>query len=131
MLLSVKKTVGALLLLLTVACGGNSSRMTVEDVELVPGRYEGLLPAADCPGIEIKLDVTDDDRFSVFMYYIDRDTFVEHGRCFVSGNVLATVVDGARDTTFFKVGGDSLIMLDQNKGFITSPFSDMYVLRKK
>lgn len=121
----------ALVLPLAAACGGGDKAALEEDVELRTGRYEVLLPAADCPGIEVVLDVMEGDSFVVEMRYLERDTFTVRGNYRLSGNVLAAIDGESGDTTYFKVAGDSLRMLDRNKSYITSPFSDMYVLRRR
>ena len=126
-----KTLFAALVLPLAAACGGGDKVALDEDVELRTGRYEGLLPAADCPGIEIVLDLMAGDSFEVEMRYIDRDTFTVRGGYHLSGDVLSAIDGESGDTTYFKVAGDSLRMLDSNKSYITSPFSDMYVLRRK
>lgn len=38
------------------------------------GTYTGVLPAADCPGIEVRLILGDDGRYTLDEQYIDRDT---------------------------------------------------------
>ncbi len=44
------------------------------------GTYTGVLPAADCPGIEMRLTLDDDGRYTLDEQYIDRDSeFVPKG----------------------------------------------------
>ena len=86
-----KTLFAALVLPLAAACGGGDKAALEEDVELRTGRYEGLLPAADCPGIEVVLDVMEGDSFVVEMRYLERDTFTVRGNYRLSGNVLAHI----------------------------------------
>lgn len=60
-----------------------------EPTEL-PVTYAGLLPCADCPGIQYQLNLRSDHRYRLRLVYVDRDTaFNTHGRWYL-------VKDGTR-----------------------------------
>ena len=65
------------------------------------GTYTGVFPAADCPGIDMRLTLKEGRTYSLHMKYLDRDSeFDEKGAYKVKGNLLTlTPMDGSRSTT--------------------------------
>ena len=67
------------------------------------GTYKGVLPAADCPGIETTLILNPDKTFTLHSVYIDRDSsFDEKGTYTLEGNILTLKEEGG-ETAYYKV----------------------------
>ncbi|WP_147638518.1 copper resistance protein NlpE [Alistipes sp.] len=93
------------------------------------GTYTGVLPAADCPGIEVRLTLGDDGRYTLDEQYIDRDTrFHTAGRYTVRENLLT--LDGADGATFYRIEENRLRMLTPERQPVTGELADRYVLTK-
>lgn len=95
------------------------------------GVYEGLLPAADGPGIQTTLTLSPDGTFVWRSEYLDEQdgVFVDRGTYTLTGNVAALEVPG-EGVRYAKVEEGRLRLLDQDKKVITGPLADMYVLAK-
>lgn len=128
--------------LLFAACGGRGRQAASADgAALVPdmhtaetsldymGTYSGVLPAADCPGIEVRLTLGDDGRYTLDEQYIDRDTrFHTAGRYTVRENLLT--LDAADGATFYRIEENRLRMLTPERQPVTGELADRYVLTK-
>lgn len=100
------------------------------DINSVSGVYRGSMPAADCPGIEVKLTLKKDGKYECVNKYIERGEYVENGTYSIDGDVLVMLAENLRDSSFYRINRRDLIMLDRNRQEIDSPFAYMYVLRK-
>lgn len=95
------------------------------------GTYRGTIPAADCPGIDVTVEIGRDGTFRMVYDYVDRDgVFESAGRYELRGNRLIAVGDGS-DSTIFRMEGDRLRMLDSRGEAITGPLEDMFILEKR
>ena len=114
----------------TATTGTTSDGHTAETSLDWPGTYEGTLPAADCPGIDVTVEIGRDGTFRMVYDYVDRDgVFESAGRYELRGNRLIAVGDGS-DSTIFRMEGDRLRMLDGRGEVITGPLEDMFLLKK-
>lgn len=129
------------------ACGGNAQKRAdktaVKNATAVPdghnaessldyeGTYTGTLPAADCPGIQMRLTLLPDGTYDLHAKYIDRDKeFDQKGAYAVRENLLTlTPADGER-IQYFKVEENRLRLLDADKQPVEGALSDYYVLNK-
>ena len=129
-----------------VACGGNQQKKTVtEEVKAdavkvdmhdaessldYQGTYTGVFPAADCPGIDMRLTLKKDGTYSLHMKYLERDSeFDEKGTYKVKGNLLTlTPVDGQPE--YYKVEENQVRKLDADKQPVTGALAENYVLKK-
>lgn len=144
--MKVKKVLAIVVAVLLVAACSNLPKSTVQ-VESEPtvvvadrhtaensldywGTYVGVLPAADCPGIEITLTLNKDKSYEQKSKYIGRDTYHYKGTYWVSGNVLTTV-STENDSIHYKVEENRIRLLDRQQQPIVSEFADMYMLLKK
>lgn len=82
----------------------------------LPVTYQGLIPCADCPGIDYHLNLLPDHRYALRMSYRDREAqFDEQGRWQLSGNGKVLIL---RDENFqprqwaVQKNGQRLRMLD-------------------
>ncbi len=96
------------------------------------GTYRGVLPCADCPGIDIVISLWPDNRYSFQRRYKSKSTDIITTTGSVTwnadGNSISVADDGT--TTQFKVAENQLIMLDQTGNQITGPLADHYKLTK-
>lgn len=94
------------------------------------GTYEGVLPAADAPGIASKLRLDKNGTYHLTSVYIDKKdgTFVESGSYFVNDSVITISRDG--QGSYFKAEDGRLRMLDMEKKEIKGPLADNYILKK-
>lgn len=94
------------------------------------GVYKGTMPAADCPGIEVRITLNGDNTFESSNRYIEREEFFEEGNYSVDGDILTTVTSDGCDTVYYRVENDCIVMLDRDKKDIDSPLAHMYRLQK-
>ena len=97
------------------------------------GTYKGVLPAADCPGVETTLTLNADKTFALHQVYIDQKngTFDEKGTYTVEENLLTLYVEGTDISYFYKVEENRLRGLDADKNEITGELAEHYVLNKE
>lgn len=150
----MKKLFGGFLLVLgTAVCSCNQTKntennqtatdsITTDTILAVPdmhnaenaldywGTYEGTIPAADCPGIQVTLTLNQDKTFELTQDYIDRNKVTSKGQYTLKGNTLCTVTE-SQDTTYYKVEENRLKMLDKQQQVITGNLADRYILNKK
>ncbi|MHB1168648.1 MAG: copper resistance protein NlpE N-terminal domain-containing protein [Longimicrobiales bacterium] len=97
------------------------------------GTYSGVLPCADCPGIETVLTLHEDGTFEQSMHYLERAVAP-----LTSSGTFTWGEDGGRITLDvdgdgveqYLVGENQLFRLDQNGNRITGNLAQYYVLRK-
>lgn len=95
------------------------------------GIYQGTLPAADCPGIDVTLEINKDNTFqSKFVYQERNITFEDQGLYTINDSILTTIGENA-DTVYYKITDNSLKMLDQYKNEIPDEIGKLYILKKQ
>ena len=130
-----------------VACGGNQQKKAVSEkvkadavkVDMhdaessldYQGTYTGVFPAADCPGIAMRLTLKKDGTYSLHMKYLDRDSeFDEKGGYPVRENLLTLTPADGEQPEYYKVEENRLRRLDADKQPVTGPLDENYVLKK-
>lgn len=130
-----------------VACGGNQQKKAVSEkvkadavkVDMhdaessldYQGTYTGVFPAADCPGIDMRLTLKKDGTYSLHMKYLDRDSeFDEKGAFTVKENLLTLTPSEGGQPQYYKVEENRLRRLDADKQPVTGPLDENYVLKK-
>ncbi len=99
------------------------------------GVYEGMLPCADCEGIETIIELKDDRTYIAHYTYLgsreDENKFTYEGTFTfdVLGNTITLQSEG--ETSQYKVGENQLTMLNQDGQLNTGELADFYVLKKK
>lgn len=95
------------------------------------GAYRGVLPCADCPGIETVIVLTGDGTYREKSRYLERDVAPrsEEGR--FTWNAAGSVITlaGSASAQYF-VGENRLIRLAGDGSRITGPLAEHYVLTK-
>lgn len=96
------------------------------------GIYSGVLPCADCGGIQTSLELSRDGSFKLNQVYWGKDeSDFENSGKFVwnkDGNAI-TIGEGERMMKF-QVGENMLTMLDREGNKITGELADNYILMK-
>ncbi len=100
-----------------------------------PGVYHGVLPCADCTGIDTTLTLNADQSFVKKMRYLGKSkkVFESAGRfTWIKNNSSIHLKDAqGRDDGRFQVGENRLFMLDQTGQRIQGALEDNYILEKK
>ncbi|UOK43060.1 MULTISPECIES: copper resistance protein NlpE [Flavobacterium] len=112
----------------TLANDGHTSENAVD----WNGSYEGVIPCADCPGIETKITVNKDKTYELSVLYQDREkkptitkgTFTWDA----SGSVIK--LDKVGTETQYKVGEGRIWMLDREGKRIEGAMAEKYILNK-
>ena len=95
------------------------------------GSYTGVIPCADCPGIETTVTLNSDGTFSYKGVYQESDTKVEDTGKFMWHNNGSVVHLVGKDVNMkLKVGENQLFSLDQEGNPIDGPLKDQYILKK-
>lgn len=95
------------------------------------GIYQGTIPAADCPGIDVTLEINKDNTFqSKFVYQERNITFEDQGLYTINDSILTTIGENA-DTVYYKITDNSLKMLDQYKNENPDEIGKLYILKKQ
>jgi uncharacterized lipoprotein NlpE involved in copper resistance len=97
------------------------------------GVYTGVVPCADCEGIETFITISLDNKFKKTIKYLgkkeSKEIKVEGTWSWVNGNVLK--LDGVTDApNQYFVSENKLIQLDMEGKKITGALADKYVLKK-
>lgn len=96
------------------------------------GTYKGLIPCADCPGIETTVVLNTDNTFSYTGIYLERDTKIEDTGKFMWHNNGSVVHLVGKDVNMkLKVGENQLIWLDIDGNPIEGELKDHYILKKQ
>jgi uncharacterized lipoprotein NlpE involved in copper resistance len=95
------------------------------------GVYEGVLPCADCPGIQTRLSLQQDGRFELSMRYLERqvEPFVSRGSFSWNADGNTITLDGAGAGAMYRVGEGHLLQLDRD-GSLPAPSAHNRTLTK-
>lgn len=97
------------------------------------GTYTGVMPCADCEGIETVLTLNQDDTYTLEMTYLGKnvDPFAEKGTFKWSddGGKITLVNDEGSHTQFL-VGENFVTQLDGDGNLITGEMADKFTLKK-
>jgi len=97
------------------------------------GTYSGVVPCADCEGIETTIVLNQDETFTKKTKYLGKSEEVFEGNGNIQwsddGNtILLNNIDGFK--TSYKVGENYLLMLDTEGNIITGNLANKYILKK-
>ncbi|WP_162427038.1 copper resistance protein NlpE N-terminal domain-containing protein [Pontibacter pudoricolor] len=130
------------LVLAAIVSGCTTSELSTEavDVEVgesrlprsVVGVWRGVIPCADCPGINYNLSLNEDNTFEETMVYQERDVepYTRTGTWQIANGILQLHGNDSTSTQFDLSIGGELHMLDQKGKRITTNLADKYRLRK-
>tara|TARA_R110002096_G_scaffold352864_1_gene545999 strand:+ start:16134 stop:16940 length:807 start_codon:yes stop_codon:yes gene_type:complete len=131
----------------TKSSGVNSLEIMQEDSPVVDmehnsqnsldwmGTYSGILPCADCMGIQTKIKVNTDQTIEITSIYIGKDFNGENSETITlpfewekDGNTFSYIQNGERQ--YFKVEENQLRFLDTDKQKIIGELEQSYLLKK-
>jgi len=96
------------------------------------GVYAGLIPAADCPGIDVQIILRPDQTYEIRYEYLDRENslFTDKGKFSWdrTGNIIT--LDTGNFSPHYRVSEQFLVQLDMNRKEITGALADNYKLKK-
>ena len=99
------------------------------------GTYSGIIPCADCPGIETQITLNTDNTYQIRRKYQDKAEDVFQTSGIFQWNADKSIItlgnlNAAQFPTMYKLGKGSLIQLDLNGNVITGNLAQNYVLTK-
>lgn len=96
------------------------------------GSYTGVIPCADCPGINIQITLNEDETYQLSYQYIDsKSTPESFSGKFTWDETGNTITLDIKDIPpYYKVGENKLIQLDMEGNPITGELADNYILTK-
>lgn len=141
-----KSFVFVLFVVLVASACGNSSRDgmqmkpepnrlsrldSVENMSDYLGCYEGVLPAADCPGIKTQLTLYKNNAYRLVSEYIDRQdaVFIDSGS-YVVRDELIILREKDGDSIRYKIEKEKIILLKKDMSPVIGDLADHYVLKR-
>jgi uncharacterized lipoprotein NlpE involved in copper resistance len=98
------------------------------------GTYQGILPCADCEGIQTEVTLRDNNTYTIKRIYIGKDetVFEETGdlRWTEDGSTVVLTNTNDGNATLFKVGENHLKQLDLKGRAIEGELAEKYILQK-
>lgn len=97
------------------------------------GTYTGVLPCADCPGIETTVTLNSDLTYTRVMNYLERDTKSEKQGNFQwvdNGSKVILLNEDGSAAARYKVGENQLIQLGGDGNEIKGALAQSYILKK-
>lgn len=98
------------------------------------GTFSGLIPCADCPGIELTVSFKPDSSYTESMIYQERNSFFKDtGRWALDNKILTVQYNKVQsDPRYFLIKSDTTVAwLDADKKEIDGPLKERYILREK
>ncbi len=100
------------------------------------GIYSGVLPCADCRGIQTTITLNKDNTYELETIYLDKSTDITKSGGTFSWNQAGTVItlDKVKNNiipAYYALGENKLTQLDLKGNYITGKLSDQYVLTKQ
>lgn len=98
----------------------------------LPGVYAGMIPCADCEGIQYRLVLNTDSSFQEQLTYKGKsgNPLITKGRYSVQGDTLVRLNKKDRGMALFKKHPKGLLMLDSDGNEITGDLAGHYILVK-
>jgi uncharacterized lipoprotein NlpE involved in copper resistance len=100
------------------------------------GTYEGVIPCADCSGIEVQITLNDNDTYQMSWKYQEKKLGATNltGTFYWDDDGNSVTLGGLEKYEFsnqYIVGENVLILLDRDGNRITGDLADNYILTKK
>ncbi len=96
------------------------------------GVYKGVIPCADCEGIEVKITLNKDSTFSKVSKYIGKEDniFFDEGTFGWDNTGSKITLEGENDTQMYQVGENVLFQLDAQGNKVIGDLEPMYRIHK-
>lgn len=96
----------------------------------IEGTYKGVLPAADCPGIETTLTLNPDNTYTLHSVYIDKNTTFDEKGTYTVEKDLLTLKEEKGELSYYNIEENRLRQLTADKQKVTGELAEHYVLEK-
>ena len=125
-----------------ISCNNGSERVSENEVnnstqekslsKTFSGKYSGVTPCADCPGIETTVAFNPDSVFIELLNYLERNvSFSDTGKWSISDKLITVTFPCKSSERFFLIKSDStLTMVDAHKKEINGNLTEKYILKK-
>ena len=128
-----------LLLAVLCACGSNKTGKAVDLAHNSrnslnwAGLYTGMIPAADGPGINVQITLSEDGSYKISYQYIDRsnERFEQTGSFTWNDAGSVIILDTTEFPPYYQVGENWLMQLDMEGKEITGLLAENYRLIKE
>jgi len=115
------------------ACGTtkkSTNKVTKIKSDAFSETYSGIIPCADCEGIEYVINFIDDFTYDTKSAYLGKtvEDFESSGNYRIEDGIIQLLGDD-EGVHYFKKSGENLLVLDSNRKKVTGSLSDMYVLK--
>lgn len=125
-------------LILTVlflsACSNSKNATSPGPVSSPAGSWTGVLPCADCPGIDYSLNLHAGGHYEETMVYQERsvDPVKTIGAWKLDKECLVVLqAANSKAKQYFKFTGENLVQLDGDKHELPAPIAERYILSRK
>lgn len=95
------------------------------------GTYKGILPAADCPGIETTLTLNSNKTYILHSVYIDKDSSFDEKGTYTFEDNLLTLQESNGDIFYYRVEENKIRLLTDDKQEVKGSLADHYILNKE
>lgn len=96
------------------------------------GVYSGVLPCANCAGMEVKLEIEEDYSYQLSTVYLGKtsEPVLQSGTFYWNDAGSIISLGGLEEVHQFQVGENKLMKLDQEGNKIEGDLADKYILYK-
>lgn len=107
---------------------GESARLSLD----YAGTYKGVLPCADCEGIETVIEITEDGIYTRLTTYLGKEEKASEEKGTYTWDETGNIItfDGVEDSSSFFVGENTLTILDMEGNKVVGELADNYILHK-
>ena len=97
------------------------------------GIYKGLIPCADCEGIDVQITLNTDETYQISYLYLGKSSspFLSSGKFVWDENGSIITLESDSLGHYYLVGENKLTQLDNDKKIIEGQHASMYVLIKQ
>jgi len=124
---------------LLISCNNNShneinetgNQIKKNKRENPSGKYVGITPCADCPGIKTTIYFKDDSIFIETLEYLDRETSFSDTGIWKIDNKIITVSFPSRQSYFKIISDSSIAILDAERHEIKGALAKKFILKQQ
>ncbi|MGN6341828.1 MAG: copper resistance protein NlpE N-terminal domain-containing protein [Ginsengibacter sp.] len=95
------------------------------------GKYAGVTPCADCPGIKTTIYIKDDSTFIENLEYLDREVSFSDTGTWKVVNKIVTVSFPSHKSYFRILSDSSIAILDAERRQIKGILSEKFILKQQ